>query len=40
MYDMPRSACSVSEILEHKIGYYQMGFRSSRSTVDNIYIIQ
>jgi hypothetical protein len=28
----------LSEIMEGKLGEYQMGFRPNRSTIDNIYI--
>jgi len=29
----------LSEIIENKLGDYQMGFRSNRSTIDNIFIV-
>jgi hypothetical protein len=30
----------LSEIIENKLGDYQMGFRPNRSTIDNIFIVQ
>jgi sorting nexin-29 len=30
----------LSEIIELKVGDYQMGFRPNRSTIDNIYMIR
>jgi len=30
----------LSEIIENKIGYFQMNFRPNRSTIDNIFMVR